>query len=365
MHWNSIRYCIGFPPEIWYEIADEEGFLIQDEFPIWLLSDAPEKPVSEKIVPEYTEWMRERWNHPCVVIWDAQNESVTPETGKALQAVRHLDLSNRPLENGWAEPQSLEDCVESHPYLFSKTFFGDEPARLTEVATLSPAPRLRDSQKKLDVPIIINEYAWLWLNRDGTTTSLTGKVYESLLGPDSTTRQRRELYAKILAAKTEFWRGHRRCAGVLHFCGLGYSRAGDKPRPEGGATSDHFIDLEKLIFEPYFEQYVRDAFSPVGLMIDFWGGDLAAGAEREFKVYIINDLYSDWEGAVHLRILRGDNVVAEQSGACAVSGLGRQVVSFTQTVPNESGQYQLVVELDAVDGKKIRSLRDFNVVSTE
>ena len=64
--------------------------------------------------------MRERWNHPCVVIWDAQNESHTAETGKALQAVRQLDLSNRPWENGWAEPQSPTDCVESHPYLFSR-----------------------------------------------------------------------------------------------------------------------------------------------------------------------------------------------------------------------------------------------------
>ena len=35
MHWNSLRYCIGFPPELWYQIADEEGILIQDEFPIW------------------------------------------------------------------------------------------------------------------------------------------------------------------------------------------------------------------------------------------------------------------------------------------------------------------------------------------
>ena len=26
MHWNSLRYCIGFPPERWYAIADEEGF---------------------------------------------------------------------------------------------------------------------------------------------------------------------------------------------------------------------------------------------------------------------------------------------------------------------------------------------------
>ena len=42
MHWNSARYCIGFPPEIWYDIADEEGLLIQDEFPIWYVgSKAP------------------------------------------------------------------------------------------------------------------------------------------------------------------------------------------------------------------------------------------------------------------------------------------------------------------------------------
>ena len=34
MHWNALRYCIGFPPELWYRVADEEGILIQDEFPI-------------------------------------------------------------------------------------------------------------------------------------------------------------------------------------------------------------------------------------------------------------------------------------------------------------------------------------------
>jgi beta-galactosidase len=365
MHWNSIRYCIGFPPEIWYDIADEEGFLIQDEFPIWLLSDAPEKPVSEKIIPEYIEWMRERWNHPCVVIWDAQNESVTDETGKALQAVRHMDLSNRPWENGWAEPQSLNDCVESHPYLFSTIQWGRGEFHLSDLAKTSGEPRLRDAQKRFELPIIINEYAWLWLNRDGTTTCLTDKIYDLLLGPDSTVAQRRLLYGRYLAALTEFWRGHRECAGVLHFCGLGYSRAGDKPRPEGGATSDHFIDLEALTFEPNFEQYVRDAFSPVGLMIDFWGGELSGGAEREFKVYVINDLYDDWEGTVRFHIIRGEQIVAEQSGQCSVKGLGRQVLSFTQTIPNETGAYQLVVELDAVEGQIVRSLRDFNVVSTE
>jgi len=367
MHWNSIRYCIGFPPEIWYDIADEEGFLIQDEFPIWLLSEAPEKPVAEKIIPEYAEWMQERWNHPCVVVWDAQNESVTEETGKATAAVRNLDLSNRPWNNGWAEPQGPNDCVESHPYLFSR-FFNPSWSRkdfngLKDMAKVSPVPNLRDAQLKLNVPIIINEYGWLWLNRDGTPTCLTAKVYEKLLGPNSTTEQRRLLYAKYLAALTEFWRSGRKCAGVLHFCGLGYSRAGDKPRPEGGATSDHFIDLENLTFESNFEKYVRDAFSPVGLMIDFWAEQLDAGSQQKFEIVLINDLAVPFKGPVNLVIERGGTSVAEKSEICQIDGFGKIVMPFEMEIPKEEGQYQLVAELTQPDGTQIRSLRDFKVVA--
>jgi beta-galactosidase len=363
MHWNSIRYCIGFPPEIWYDIADEEGFLIQDEFPIWLGGKAPENPVSEKIIPEYTEWMRERWNHPCVVIWDAQNESVTTETGKATAAVRGLDLSNRPWNNGWAAPQSDADCIEAHPYLFSRIQWGRGKFHLSDLANTSSEPPVRAVQKDYKLPIIINEYGWLWLNRDGSTTCLTNKVYESLLGPNSTVAQRRLLYARTLAALTEFWRAHRKCAGVLHFCGLGYSRPGDKPRPEGGATSDHFIDLEKLTFEPNFERYVRDAFSPVGLMIDFWAEQLVGSSEREFKVFVINDLYSSWKGPVRLRIMRAGQMACEQDKDCSVEALGRKILSFNQQIPEKAGDYQLVAELTGIDGKVVRSLRDFRVVS--
>ena len=169
MHWNALRYCIGFPPELWYDIADEEGFLIQDEFPIWTLGENPKKLEATRIVPEYTEWMRERWNHPCVVIWDAQNESSMKTSGEALRQVRHLDLSNRPWENGWAEPQSPTDWVEAHPYLFIRDWSskGQQHFKMSELAKLSGVPGLQEAQRKLKVPIIINEYAWLWLTRDG------------------------------------------------------------------------------------------------------------------------------------------------------------------------------------------------------
>ncbi|HXK60994.1 MAG TPA: glycoside hydrolase family 2 TIM barrel-domain containing protein [Acidobacteriota bacterium] len=361
MNWNSLRYCIGFPPEMWYDIADEEGFLIQDEFPIWLLGEAPENPKAERIIPEYIEWMRERWNHPSVVIWDAQNESFTEETGKAVRAVRNVDLSNRPWENGWAEPQADTDCVEAHPYLFIRAWNDEKPFKISEMSGISGVPRLQEPQKKRSTAIIINEYAWLWLTRDGNPTCLTDKVYESLLGPNSTVDERRQLYARYLAALTEFWRAHRECAGVLHFCGLGYSRPGDKPRPEGGATSDHFVDLESLTFEPYFETFVKQAFNPLGLMLDFWFEEVAPGSLHDTKVFLINDLYEPWQGDVRVSILKDGEEIWSRASRCLVKGLGRNVPVFAVEFPKEPGEYLLQAELKDSVGKTIRSQRVFTV----
>jgi hypothetical protein len=362
MNWNSLRYCIGFPPDFWYDIADEEGFLIQDEFPIWTLFDKPEELSAEKIIPEYVEWMRERWNHASVVIWDAQNESNTDETGKALKAVRHLDLSNRPWENGWAEPQSPNDTVEAHPYLFSGLWMKRGPFRLSDMAGLDGVPHLMERQKRFQVPIIINEYAWLWLQRDGTPTSLTGEVYEDLLGKESTADQRRELYAHYLAALSEFWRAHRHTAGVLHFCSLGYSRAGDVPRPKGGATSDHFIDLDSLTLEPYFEKYVRDAFNPVGVMVNFWDEEVEAGAQRDIQVYVVNDLAEGWEDQVELRIEKDGVKVQSRKHLFVVAPSGQQVFPFGVTFPREAGEYRLSAVLEDGSGEGVESFRLFRII---
>jgi hypothetical protein len=357
MHWEALRYCIGFPPELWYRIADEEGFLIQDEFPLWHLSGQrlaetwPGQLTSSELTREYTEWVQERWNHPCVVIWDAQNETVTDETGKAIQAVRGLDLSGRPWDNGWSAPQAPGDCFESHPYLFQNPRF-----KLSGLATVSGVPRGNVFPNRNTNAIVINEFGWLWLNRDGTPTTLTRAVYTNLLGADATPAQRRHLYARYLAAKTEFWRAHRACAGVLHFCGLGYSR------PDG-QTSDHWLDLEQLTYEPEFYRYVRDAFAPVGLMLDEWAEDLPPGQSRETAVVVINDRYEKWKGAVDLRLLRASRVLEKMTLPCEVAALGDARLSFAWTVPGEPGHYQLEAALLQPGAAPVRSLRDFRVLT--
>ena len=351
MHWNSLRYCIGFAPEAWYRIADEEGFLIQDEFPIW--GDETGQLDSAVLARQYADWMRERWNHPCVVIWDAQNETHTEKTGAAYAQVRGLDLSNRPWDNGYGKTQIETDVCEVHPY-----HFGNPAATLAQVMTDplgmpnfngAPNPENRHA-------FVINEYGWLWLNRDGTPTTLTKNLYANLAGKDAPPSKLFPLAARLLAAETEFWRCHRQAAAVLHFCALGYSRP-------GGQTSDHWLDVKQLKWEPEFFTYVRDAFAPVGLMIDAWAEEYDAGKPKTFPVVVINDLSESWKGEVRFQLLCEGAVVQEKTQPCEVPALGEARQSFTLDLPSKTGNYQLAATLLKPGSDPVRSLRDFSIMT--
>ena len=128
-------------------------------------------------------------------------------------------------------------------------------------------------------------------------------------------------------------------------------------------TSDNFIDIERPAFEPHFFQYVRDAFAPVGLMIDFWAGECIGGATLKLPVVVINDLDTEWQGPVTLRLSRNGKALAEKTQDGKVAALGREVFTFEVNVPAGSGKCQIVAELRGVDGKPVRSLRDFSVPS--
>ena len=370
MHWNTMRYCIGFPPERWYEICDSLGFMLQDEFPIWGINITKPTVKADGIAEEYERWMRERWNHPSVVIWDAQNETVTEETGIAIERVRSLDLSDRPWENGWSRPMAYADPVESHPYLYSrymgkaeepesgykKDFF--EIIRRPDNDALSHLPKKdKDAGVTFSNPSIINEYGWIWLNRDGSTTTLTDNVYEALWnGKNLTPQQRLEIYARRLAELTEYWRAHRRAAGVLHFCGLAYSRS-EEPR---GQTSDHWIDIKNLTYESAFYKYVKPAFSPVGLMIDSWEKAYKAGDKYQIPVFVINDLGETFNQKVEVSIIKDGQAISSVTKEVSVKPYEVLTVPIEITLPDETGQFLLKAET-VIEGEKVFSLRDLPI----
>ena len=75
---------------------------------------------TNEMIQEYGRWMRDNWNHPCVFMWDSNNETVSPELAKIINAVRPLDLSGRAWDNSWSPPAGPNDPVEVHPYLLRR-----------------------------------------------------------------------------------------------------------------------------------------------------------------------------------------------------------------------------------------------------
>ncbi|MGA2857449.1 MAG: discoidin domain-containing protein [Candidatus Sulfotelmatobacter sp.] len=364
MHWNAMRYSIGPAPEFWYRIADEEGILIQDEFPIWHDTDETAATIDgNELAAEFREWMEERWNHPSVVIWDACNETRSSETGRAIRQVRGLDYSNRPWDNGWGVPDDPGDSDEVHPYHF--IFGPDQPFRMYKIARdpgtkagLLIAQPYAEEKLLRKNPLIINEYGGLWLNRDGTPTTLSRPVYDYLLEPRATVAERRRVYAQDMAALTEFFRVHRQAAGVLQFSALTYSR------PDG-QTSDDWTDLEKLTRDPDFYHYVRDSFAPVGLMVDSWAEEYPAGATQNFPVLLVNDLDEDWKGDVRFRLLQDGKVLQEKIEPSEIASFGTAKVAFALSIPQAPGTYQVEATLLDTPFGAVHSFREFRVLTAD
>ena len=302
---------------------------------------------------EYAEWLRERWNHPCVAIWDASNETDSPEIGPAIRQVRGLDLSHRPWDNSYNAPQEPGDVFESHPYHFNANF------RLPDLATADPVPQGNQLHNDGQHAVVINEYGWHWVNRDGTPTTLTRDLYRNVLGEHATAAQRFHMQATWLAADTEFWRAHRKAAAVMHFTALGYSR------PDG-QTCDHWRlgGVAKLEWEPEFYRYVRDAFAPVGLAVDFWKDKVIAQTQARIPVILINDLDQAWSGPVTLKLRRAGAATAnlEVNQDARLEPFGTATLEFEITWPTSTGPFVLEAELHGADGHPVDSVRELESV---
>ena len=377
MHWSMMRYTIGFPPERWYEICDSLGFMLQDEYPYWFGGGGSRKEASQ-LAEEYRRWMRERWNHPCVVIWDSNNESWFEETGEAIRMVRNLDLSNRPWDNGYAPPLEKTDMYEMHAYPYAyyllnyidPAYRGKAPEEGYKKEMFGKKGNMDEfiwtaltrAGVKVDNPRIINEYGYIWLNRDGSTTTLSDKLYDVLWdGKNLTAQQRFEIWNRRLAEITEYYRAYRNVsgvAGVLHFCGLTSSRS-EEPR---GQTSDHWMDVPNLIWEPTFYKYLKPAFAPVGLMIDLWEKEYPAGEKITVPVFVINDLEQPFNREIQLSILHDGEVVSTYKKEVSVQPCEVLTISFEATIPEKSGNYLMKGEYTQ-NGDNVFSLRDIPVVA--
>ncbi len=361
LHWNAFRFCIGPVPDKWLDLADEAGLLIQNEFFVW--TGSPEwgwtpgrsYDVAE-MIRQYSDWMRDNWNHPSLAVWDANNETKDAVFGDTIiPAVRALDLSNRNWENSYNQPAGPDDPVEDHPYLMQGEASGwPDGFKMTDLERRPACPK---ESLQAAHATILNEYGWLWLRRDGEPTLLTEKLYPKLLGPSSTKEQRLELNAYLLAAKTEYWRTQRNYAGILHFVYLTCSYP-------GVFTADHFEDVKALRLNPWFEDYMGEAMKPLGVYLNFFQPTLAAASSRSYRVMMVNDGTEEEKGELRLSFETEDGrEVASVRTPFTLTPLGALTRELALPAPSQPARYLLRATATSDGGSRTVSRRKLEVTA--
>lgn len=238
VHWNAMRICVGIAPKFWYDIADESGLLLQNEWLYWQTHGW-----NEQIRQEYTDWVWTDGSHPSIVIWDAINENWDTYIGNQLiPELQQLDPT-RLWDAGYMTGTHMgsDEMDEPHPYRAAgHTQYDDyvkqqqrAPYALGDLENWSPGPwQTPEKFRHLlysSAAQLVNEYGWVWLWRDGRPAKLTHNQYNYFAGPQAGAQANRVFQAYWLQLETEWLRTERSLAGVLSFCYLtnNYGHTGD------------------------------------------------------------------------------------------------------------------------------------------
>jgi beta-galactosidase len=343
-HWNSFRFHVGRAPNFWYDLADEVGFVVTDEYHIFapVRLGIPGLPTSvnwslRELEKEFTAWVQENWNHASIGWWDASNENHNPLPYEAVPLVRNLDPTRAWESGSYRAPDQPNDPLEEHPYKLNGTGFmnsNDKNYLLSDLDNFTRLPpmtkgiifRTYDGEGARNHPYINNEYGWLWLTRDGSDATPIAETAYELMAPgiELSSEERREIYAYVVSELSGYWRARRSYAGVQHFLHLG--KCTDKDTipedwdiKEPSATCDNFIDIPNLTIEPRWQTWAPHAFAPVGLNLEKWDETFyQSGKEVSIPVDVFNDTRD-------IRNLTLNIVVADKGGNVIASSLKRLV----------------------------------------
>ncbi|MDR0835472.1 MAG: glycoside hydrolase family 2 [Tannerella sp.] len=332
--WNAMRICVGLVPDFWYDLCDEYGIVLQNEWLYWQLHGW-----DIQVRKEYANWVWSDGNHPSIVIWDAINENKDNYIGNTLiPELKQLDPT-RIWDAGYMTANDMranDEMDEPHPY---RDYIKKRAYNLGDLDSWDGFEYIQDA----GVPQLANEYGWIWLWRNGSPSKLTVNSYNHFVGENATPEARRELQAYWLQLETEWLRAERSLAGVLAFCHLTNNY---------GYTGDWFInDIKDLEPSPAFKWF-KHCFAPEAVFINLADQryikhypPYTPQSILAFNLIGVNDRKTISTGKIKLRLIdsKGTTVI-EQNLSIDIPAYSKKTLPCQMELPGQQDGYLLVTE---------------------
>ncbi|MEO8166765.1 MAG: glycoside hydrolase family 2 TIM barrel-domain containing protein, partial [bacterium] len=314
-NFNFFRNHLGQMYNRWYDVADEQGMMLQNEWMFWTTTGT-----KEQITKEFTRWLQDNWNHPSIVMWDALNECSDDIVQKEIiPAMKELDPTR-----AW---ESV-DVVEDHPYIYSLgPVLNDRKFGFT---------RSMEEVERSTRPAMLNEFNWWWIDKELNPSLLMKDVVERWLGPHWTQEQLVAHQSFLVTELVELFR-RMRVDAIQPFVHLSNN---------AGPTAHWFLGhIKNLRPKPIFEA-LRNAFAPFGASIELWDRHFFPGEQRTVRVFVFNDEAATKSGTVRCGIVnaKGDWLFETKQHVSAKES-DCSIVQFVNTMPLYPGEYRMRSEL--------------------
>ncbi len=314
-NFNFFRNHLGQMYNRWYDIADEHGMLLQNEWQFWTTTGS-----KEQITKEFTCWLHDNWNHPSVIIWDALNECSDDIVQKEIiPAMKELDPT-RPWES--------VDFVEQHPYIYSLgPVLNNRQFGFT---------RSMPDIENMKVPSVVNEFLWWWLDKDWKPTTLTQDVILRWLGRDYTEDELIERQSFLAQELVELFR-RMDVDAIQPFVYLSNN---------AGPTANWFVGHVKDLQPKPVMKSLTNAFAPFGVSIELWDRHFFPGEHRTVRIFLFNDRQTPKSGVLRCGILNSQGEwVFETTQQVTVDATRVNILPMTIPFPHQSGMYSVRAEL--------------------
>ncbi len=363
VNWVSFRTHLGHANSQWFDIADEMGMMIFDEYPIWGNTG---DDTLQTILPEIYAWIDSRGYHPSLVVFDAQNEATYDLPDQFIKKGREYDIQHRPWENGWRPPVGENDPIECHPYIIGTQGISGLETMNNKTPIVTTADIGWKAEQYKGHAFIINEHGEYWINREGLPMSGTAGTWNAAK-PGLSNEQRLIYYADLMAAQVEAFRAGRAYSGLMFFCGLGSSFPSAV-----GVTSDilspDVSTAESLQIRPYIKSLFKNSFADLGIVIDTYTESRRPGDAVKIPVVLVNDTGTDvTDLPVTLVVRSGDTVLYADRKLVSVSAFsvdnkGIATETFSFEIPHykdycEAGKEIIVEAYYKLDGETVTSQR--------